>query len=208
MGLYGNIISHIPRSHFNIVRIVANQASLAGIVEEVNDGDYVLVDYSLGGSFNTNLTADNGINYHNTVWQKGFKTTEWMPPDEQNSIWDVPVEQRIPPSATFFAIARLHSSLASKSYSTLVSQQPAAMGVEQDLNTNLLIPIPINQIPEVVTLPDEFNNFGPIAASAINSEFNEAGQIDIQSPTENDTIHTIERVFTKYGTQSYSYLTK
>ena len=173
MGLYGNIISHIPRSHFDIVKVVANKKVLDNPdneqIKTLNNGDYVLVNYDLGGGFAANSAIDNQ-NYHNTVWQKGFYSVNGIP--------------------TFFAIARLHSNLVEKSGAT---DTPKTISeANQRIEQYSLIPIPINQIPEIVKEPEEFNNFGV----ATNVPEGSSGTSTVLLPDLN-----------VYGTTSYSYLT-
>ena len=81
MGFYGNnIITHIPRSHFDIALTVANRKALDSpeVLEQLDIYDYVLVHYGdTESERQTNYAIDtaNGFtyNYHNTIWQKGYK---------------------------------------------------------------------------------------------------------------------------------------
>ena len=210
MGLYGNIISHIPRSHFDIVKTVANQAMLNSIINEINDGEYVLVDYNQG-SFNSNLSADHNINYHNTVWQRGFKTTSWMAPGG-TTLWDVPEEEElVPPTPMFFAIARLHSFLAEKPTDDDDRGAPATLAQAiNHANEYTLVPVTTNQIPEIIAEPKEFNHFGT-AEVTVPDNYPQSGTVTIISPNEaiqtESHKHSIETVLPLYGTTSYSYLT-
>jgi hypothetical protein len=77
MSFYGNnIISHIPRSHFDIALTVANRVALddTATLAKVNMYDYILVDYNHGNAgndsynINKNIDAVKYFDCHNTIW--------------------------------------------------------------------------------------------------------------------------------------------
>lgn len=98
-SLYGNIISHIPRSVFNISLIYPNAAKMFESVDADNKKvplyGYVLVDYHYPNEENTS-TDENGlykfnnerdqlywseegkwiVNYDQTIWQKCFRNNK------------------------------------------------------------------------------------------------------------------------------------
>lgn len=90
-SLYGNIISHIPRSQFEISKIYQSRLDMEANI--VNDNvalyQYVLVKYGEPGEgYSNNLQKDqneygqvNGgrdyiVNYDQTVWQKQYSNVE------------------------------------------------------------------------------------------------------------------------------------
>lgn len=90
-SLYGNIISHIPRSQFEISKIYQSRLDMEANI--LNDGialyQYVLVKYGEPGEgYSSNLQKDqneygqvNGgrdyiVNYDQTVWQKQYSNIE------------------------------------------------------------------------------------------------------------------------------------
>lgn len=90
-SLYGNIISHIPRSQFEISKIYQSRVDMeTNIVDDnVAQYQYVLVKYGEpGAEYSGNLAKDqdaygnvnNGkdyvVNYDQTVWQKQFDNND------------------------------------------------------------------------------------------------------------------------------------
>ena len=199
MSFYGNnIISHIPRSHFDIALTVANRAALdnEATLAKVNMYDYILVDYNHGNAgndsynVNKNIDAVKYFDCHNTIWQKGYKiSTEVRTIDGEQ----VRVQTAEP---GIIAIARLNSVLPT-----------------YYLNNNPVIPViyTMNQIPLVVNEPLGYDNFGVATDVSIPTSFTESGTINMSSTMMigNKEVSTpIEDEFTRYGTDTYTYLTK
>lgn len=199
MGFYGNnVISHIPRSHFDIALTVANRAALdnADTLAKVNMYDYILVDYNhgdaSGSSYNTNkgIDATNYFDCHNTIWQKGYKLST-----ETRTINGKATEIQIAVPGVI-AIARLNSVLPT-----------------YYVNNNAVVPVvyTMNQIPLVVNEPLGYDNFGAVDEFSLPSGFEESGEVEISSTITKDDEEVstpIADEFTRYGTDTYTYLTK
>lgn len=197
MGFYGNnIITHIPRSHFDIALTVANRKALDSpeVLEQLDIYDYVLVHYGdTESERQTNYAIDtaNGFtyNYHNTIWQKGYKLVTSIVTNEDGS-----TERRQTTVMTMIAIAKLDSVLP-----TYYRNESAAVPL---IHT-------INQVPVVVNEPLGYDNFGTTQAT-IPTDFNESGEEVLMTQFEKNgkTLNSpIVNQLASYGTETYSYLT-
>lgn len=161
---YGNIISHTPKSHFNIALRYPNASQMFTMIESNNDDKvpvygYVLVDYNFpgnlkegedyeGGLYQFNNSQDQSrwgskdliINYDQTVWQKVPIEIK----DEDNNIVI---------NNTYRAISRLNSVL-----SNFESPEPHFKRENSIVTFQRLNGFPIVK----VDIPNSYEDFGKI----------------------------------------------
>lgn len=198
MGFYGNnIITHIPRSHFDIALTVANRRAFDedNVLEQLNMYDYVLVYYGdteseRSANYAIDTAAGFTYNYHNTIWQKGYQLRTSVTVDEN----DEPVRTQST-EMTMIAVAKLDSVLPTYTQ-----------------NNSVAVPViyTMNQVPVVVNEPLGYDNFGT-AQATIPDDFTDSGEDELMTQFTKDgkkLNSPIINQLASYGTDTYTYLTK
>lgn len=161
---YGNIISHTPKSHFNIALRYPNASQMFIMIENNNDDKvpvygYVLVDYNFPGNLKEGEDYEGGLYQFNNAQDQSRWGSKDLIINYDQTVWQkVPIEikdedNNIVINNTYRAISRLNSVL-----SNFESPEPHFKRENSIVTFQRLNGFPIVK----VDIPNSYEDFGNI----------------------------------------------